>query len=836
MSGRVAMPSKSASLVPPARADKEQGQPQSVLDRLQRLFPHSPRPTPSTPTSAAATRPGDDMLHESPTHSSNPLLPTSGPVDPKFLKIRLLTWNMHDSLPKGDLEELLGKVPVYSRPTVPSGAFPALPNDENHSYHLVVVAGQECPTPSGIPMGLAASFKILDKDRDKSRDSDKENERPHRNDDRQSISTDSDESDTPSGWTSMVEDWLCNNAAANSRNASPTITDVGPPKPLMRHKSSKDVRKGPYQLLIKERLMGIYLAIYVHRDLKPLVGGMSKSAVTAGLIGGRVGNKGGVGISLNIDGTTFLFLNAHLAAHEGKMHHRLANLAKIKAELQVDDFLSINDPRKDAEDLTNRFDFTFLCGDLNFRLNISRLHADWLIARQDYAQALEFDQLRLLMKEGNLPGFHEGPIDFPPTFKYDVLRPVRRPKRASTKRLLIGDSSERILEVDDPTHIEVEEPEDEMDYGSMLSSSMTSMNSRRGTEPGGLEYESDFYVSPSPEQRLESARSTSVAAMGVKKARLKILSLLSPSLTSTDRMSKGRRQSDSLAPPPSPFSPLMTSSPSPVASRDSSEPVKKRPPPMVLHARSLDTQRNSLEELAIEDRGVYDSSSKKRVPSWCDRVLWKTTITAPKLPFVPLRTGFSPGSEGIDTGRSRGRRNTFFFRASTPRTPLSAATATPATAKMMPVDEHRTILDSHPAEHPYHSITSPGSTTHNAFVPRYLQALPRRVHTALSPPATAPLSYDRQPPSRRATDGVESPLSAERPQSALWRFLPSFFSPTHTQATATPDTATLPSPPARPAKGEVKCLTYNTLDDRQMRRLEGRSDHRPVVGTYIVYI
>jgi hypothetical protein len=41
--------------------------------------------------------------------------------------------------------------------------------------------------------------------------------------------------------------------------------------------------------------------------------GTSKSAVTAGLIGGRVGNKGGVGISLNIDGTTFLLINAHLA-------------------------------------------------------------------------------------------------------------------------------------------------------------------------------------------------------------------------------------------------------------------------------------------------------------------------------------------------------------------------------------------------------------------------------------------------------------------------------------------------------------------------------------------
>jgi hypothetical protein len=57
---------------------------------------------------------------------------------------------------------------------------------------------------------------------------------------------------------------------------------------------------------------------------------MSKSAVTAGLIGGRVGNKGGVGISINLHGTTLLFVNAHLAAHEGKVLHRLNDMQKIK--------------------------------------------------------------------------------------------------------------------------------------------------------------------------------------------------------------------------------------------------------------------------------------------------------------------------------------------------------------------------------------------------------------------------------------------------------------------------------------------------------------------------
>ena len=35
--------------------------------------------------------------------------------------------------------------------------------------------------------------------------------------------------------------------------------------------------------------------------------------MTTGLIGGRLGNKGGVGISINLDGTSLLFVNAHLA-------------------------------------------------------------------------------------------------------------------------------------------------------------------------------------------------------------------------------------------------------------------------------------------------------------------------------------------------------------------------------------------------------------------------------------------------------------------------------------------------------------------------------------------
>lgn len=89
--------------------------------------------------------------------------------------------------------------------------------------------------------------------------------------------------------------------------------------------------QGPYQLLVKERLMGIYLAIFVHRDAAQFVegesanldlqmsaeafrnAGISKDAVATGLLRGRIGNKGGVGISIKIAGVTLLFVNAHLA-------------------------------------------------------------------------------------------------------------------------------------------------------------------------------------------------------------------------------------------------------------------------------------------------------------------------------------------------------------------------------------------------------------------------------------------------------------------------------------------------------------------------------------------
>lgn len=55
--------------------------------------------------------------------------------------------------------------------------------------------------------------------------------------------------------------------------------------------------------------------------------------------------------------------------------------------------------------------------------------------RAEYAQALAFDQLRKIMETGRaFVGFHEAPITFPPTFKFDVMRTMKR-RRSSSKPL-----------------------------------------------------------------------------------------------------------------------------------------------------------------------------------------------------------------------------------------------------------------------------------------------------------------------------------------------------------------------------------------------------------------
>jgi hypothetical protein len=112
------------------------------------------------------------------------------------------------------------------------------------------------------------------------------------------------------------------------------------------------------------------------------------------------------------------------------------------------------------------------------------------------------------------------------------------------------------------------------------------------------------------------------------------------------------------------------------------------------------------------------------------------------------------------------------------------------------------------------SVTAPSPASSSVDRTTLERPLPRRERRLTTPPTAQP-----QTPAASFT---------------RWKFLSSFLSLNSTHSASSTD------PPAvsasLPQKGEVVCLSYTTLDDRGMRRLEGRSDHRPVIGSYVIYL
>ena len=111
------------------------------------------------------------------------------------------------------------------------------------------------------------------------------------------------------------------------------------------------------------------------------------------------------------------------------------------------------------------------------------------------------------------------------------------------------------------------------------------------------------------------------------------------------------------------------------------------------------------------------------------------------------------------------------------------------------------------------------------YLPSSMTKAPKQIESGVAPVAVVhSAGLPNQAPNRYTS----------LPTPSRWRFFP-FLSRDSTNVTNeghhTPSELAKP-----PRKGDVVCLSYNTLDDRAMRRLEGRSDHRPVIGSYAVYI
>ncbi|CAG8506150.1 5975_t:CDS:2 [Dentiscutata heterogama] len=159
------------------------------------------------------------------------------------------------------------------------------------------------------------------------------------------------------------------------------------------------------------------LAVFVWRECADWVQGCQHDSVATGLAN-LFGNKGGVGISLLFGNTSLCFINSHLAAHQSKVKQRNSDVKKISKELRLkgfkpEDKLQVN--------VTDRFDYTFWFGDMNYRIDLPREEVDELINKKDLKTLLCYDQLSKELSDFSyFSNFREHKIDFYPTFKFDI--------------------------------------------------------------------------------------------------------------------------------------------------------------------------------------------------------------------------------------------------------------------------------------------------------------------------------------------------------------------------------------------------------------------------------
>lgn len=533
-------------------------------------------------------------------------------------------------------------------------------------------------------------------------------------------------------------------------------------------------------------------------------------------------------------------------------------------------------------------------------------------------------------------GFHEATINFPPTFKYDVLRTIRhRRRRSKHAQAAVGVVASLSQEPDDAG--EQPELEGHHDCGrsevsseddtngelaSVISSGTTySHRDQLSDEDNDLGAESDYLRRRMALPQRGGALVKRISMSAAQRAKSKWAELIHA--PSSQRLVRSpwvntptiQVRGNSRSPRSVPTTPLLgrrsTSSTDhpPDGVLASASPLMRarvQPSPSLIGNGIADTEC---------DRGVYDSSSKQRVPSWCDRILFKSTVkpdpepedepAAPQRNAVSLlaqawrsfrrssssslrsatatSTTFatsSPSSNPISSTipadsepgdavrppptpyvprRRRVRPHSIDIAAPTPSQSTPLSTARPGTSSGAQTQRLSGVKSSVPPMAPS-ALTI--SSDHHHGEPSPV------VRTPMATPAGNTARSTTSPTVGGGTTTLPSGVGGRHPRWRLMSFLsrdaeatreatgpaaaPNITdnvradSPTRMAVTGAPSSSlpggepggasAAPAESPRPRKGDVVCLSYRSLDDRGMRRLEGRSDHRPVIGVYAIYV
>ncbi|NWX97306.1 SHP2A phosphatase, partial [Nothoprocta ornata] len=168
-----------------------------------------------------------------------------------------------------------------------------------------------------------------------------------------------------------------------------------------------------YRVVALQCLWSIKIVVLAKPEHERRISHVDTSSVKTG-IANTLGNKGAVGVSFLFNGTSFGFVNCHLASGSEKTHRRNQNYSDILRSL------ALGDKQLGAFDLTLRFTHLFWFGDLNYRLDMDVQDVLTHIIKRDFEALLAVDQLNLEREKNKVfLQFSEGDISFPPTYRYE---------------------------------------------------------------------------------------------------------------------------------------------------------------------------------------------------------------------------------------------------------------------------------------------------------------------------------------------------------------------------------------------------------------------------------
>ncbi|XP_015277328.1 PREDICTED: inositol polyphosphate 5-phosphatase K [Gekko japonicus] len=160
------------------------------------------------------------------------------------------------------------------------------------------------------------------------------------------------------------------------------------------------------------RMQGLLLLIFAKHAHVPFIRNIQSQFTRTGMYG-YWGNKGAVSIRMSLYGHMVCFVNCHLPAHMENAEQRLDDFEHI---LEMQQFEGEKVPGVLDHDVL------FWFGDLNFRIEDYGLHfIRESINNNRFSLLWEKDQLNMAKKkEAFLQEFREGPLQFKPTYKFDL--------------------------------------------------------------------------------------------------------------------------------------------------------------------------------------------------------------------------------------------------------------------------------------------------------------------------------------------------------------------------------------------------------------------------------